>query len=197
MKSICRNEEKSCQKQADTCRKSFLTAPNGVLLLLRTTFKPTGCEMLFTEGLREWNGAGRQWKHSFNCNTAVNLANYMKHSVSFTQNTEGEGFSRSTVQSPDHNTVSTPSQTRRYPNTASAASGHTLVRLHQTQEEAEYVANVKCGHKLVKSDLPEQWIHICLIRREIQTSHFVAFKTYERSKWRRTVTLRRPRWAFN
>lgn len=35
--SILRNEEKSRQNQADTCRKSSLTAPNGVLSLLCTT----------------------------------------------------------------------------------------------------------------------------------------------------------------
>lgn len=55
IKSICRNEEESRENQPDTCRKSFLTAPNGVLLLLRTTLKPTGCGMLFTEGLRDRN----------------------------------------------------------------------------------------------------------------------------------------------
>lgn len=44
MKCIRRNEEKSRQNLPDTCRKSFLTAPNGVLLLLRTTLEPTGCE---------------------------------------------------------------------------------------------------------------------------------------------------------
>lgn len=43
MKSICRNEEESRQNQVDTRRKSFLTAPNGVLLLSRTERNPTGC----------------------------------------------------------------------------------------------------------------------------------------------------------
>lgn len=43
MKSICRNEEESHQNQADTRRKSFLTALNGVLLLSRIARNPTGC----------------------------------------------------------------------------------------------------------------------------------------------------------
>ncbi len=158
-------------------------------------------------GLKRASG---RWAESFKGSAGVKLAKYAKHRVSLTQHTEGDwGFSGSTVQSllgvsttTTLCRLSTPSETCKYlnnnnnnNNNTAAASGHTAVKKCPNTGRGNKCG--KCGHKLAKSDLPEQCIHICLMRREVQTSRFVAFTAHGRFRRRRTVTLRRPRWATN
>lgn len=99
------------------------------------------------------------------------LANYTKHRVSLTQNTEGDwGFSRAEPPQSyhNHNTVPVINSERKHANIRATPRRRLDTQfsgLAKTQEKKKNVANVKCGRKLVKSDLPEQCIHICLMRR--------------------------------
>ncbi|KAK2845083.1 hypothetical protein Q5P01_011742 [Channa striata] len=147
MKSIRRNEEKSRQTPADTCRKSLLTAANGVLLL-----RAAGCER-GRDGDAVTVAVTLTWRTT------------RKH-----QNTrETEAPRRAPCRAAPGVTTAAGLRCHRSPQQQQHRRRARRPGAQLSANKRETNAKRNADTALANSHLPEQWLHICSPRRRRQT----------------------------